>query len=89
MRPRESLDWETFSGSGFRGRDTVLEMDLAFDPTVNDNLSKAGSSSPNHHGEIVRKAKMLDKALPPFNYDITPKEERSIQLDKHFLEVFL
>ena len=85
MRLRDTMDWETFTGSGFRGRDIFLDMDLAFDPAVND--SQGGLLSQNHPNELVGKARNFEKTLPAFNRDITLMEKRAIQADKHFIEV--
>ena len=41
-----------------------------------------------HRKFLANKARSIEKSLPPFNFDITPREERPIQVDKQFLEVF-
>lgn len=85
QRVQQNLDWDTFSGSGFTG---LPDSHLAFDPTVNDSLSRGGLLSAEHIQDLAAKARSIEKALPPFNYDITPREEQSIQVDKQFFEVF-
>lgn len=86
LQRRESLDWDTFTGKGFVNLEA---MDLAFDPLIDHSvIDKDGVLSSMHRTEMAEKARQIEKALPPFNYDITPREERSVKVDKHFLEVF-
>lgn len=63
-------------------------MDLAFDPAVNDSARTSGILSESHRNFLAEKARNIEKYLPPFSYDITPREEHGIQIDRQFFEVF-
>jgi hypothetical protein len=65
-----------------------LDVDLNFNPGANDPLNKDDLLSEARAKLMAERARNIEKSLPPFNYDITPREERSIQVDKQFLEVF-
>lgn len=87
-KKHETIDWTTFENSGFQGRETFLDVDLNFNPGVNDPFNKEDLLSEARAKLISERARSVEKSLPLFNYDITPKEERSIQVDKQFLEVY-
>lgn len=87
-KKHETIDWTTFENSGFQGRESFLDVDLNFNPGVNDPFNKDDLLSEARAKLMATRARELEKRLPPFNYDITPREERSIQLDKQFLEVY-
>ncbi|KAK9899637.1 hypothetical protein P389DRAFT_207285 [Cystobasidium minutum MCA 4210] len=87
-RKHETIDWTTFENSGFQGRETFLDDDLNFNPGANDPVNKEDLLSEARAKLIAERGRNVEKSLPVFNYDITPQEERSIQVDKQFLEVY-
>lgn len=44
--------------------------------------------SEQHRKLVAAKAEAFEKTLPTFNWDIQPREEQSIRVDKQFFEVF-
>lgn len=90
FRKHETLTWDAFTGIGFAQAENEksLNLDLAFDPAVNDSVRAGGVLSEEHKTELAEKARQIEKFLPAFNYDITPREEQSLQVDRQFFEVF-
>ena len=88
QKKHETIDWSSFESSGFAGRETFLDTDLSFVVGANDLNKQDDLLSEQHKKLIAAKAKAFEKTLPPFTWDIQPREERSIQVDKQFFEVF-
>lgn len=87
----QTQDWDSFLGAGFEAHDKALAIDLAFDPNVNNDArfsSTSGLLSEEHRNLLAEKARRIEKNLPAFNYDITPREEKGVQIDRMFLEAF-
>lgn len=87
-RKYKTMDWSTFEGAGFTSEESALQMELLLDPAENGMTSANDVSSAKHRELLASRAKKLEKALPPFNYDITPSEDRAVQVDKLFFEVY-
>lgn len=87
-KKHETIDWSSFENSGFAGRETFLDADLSFDLSALDQSNHEDLLSEQHRKLVAAKAKAFEKTLPPFTWDIQPREERSIQVDKQFFEVF-
>lgn len=83
-----TMDWSTFEGMGFTSEDPSLTNQLNFDPSVNDALSGSGPASSEQRLALAKKALAIQQSLPPFHYDVVPHEERALQVDKAFFEVY-
>lgn len=80
----DTLDWEAFAGNGFAGRETYEPKELQF----NTDLSKTVTTWPSEKKELTKKLVKTNKALPPFPYDITPKEANPLFVDDNFFEAW-
>lgn len=80
----DTMDWDSFAGSGFLGRETYMPTDLQF----NTDFSKTVATWPNEKKMLSKKLTKTNKALPAFPYDITPVEQEPLFVDENFFEAW-
>ncbi|CAH7668603.1 hypothetical protein PPACK8108_LOCUS3125 [Phakopsora pachyrhizi] len=78
----DTMDWDSFAGNGFLGRETYLPNDLNF----NTDFTRTVSVWPEEKKVLSKKLIKTNKSLPAFPYDIRPVEENSIYVDENFFE---
>lgn len=78
------MDWSSFQGAGFAGRETFVPTDLQFSKTLEQTVV----SWPEEKKELARKLRKTDKSLPSFPYDVTPHEEQPVLVDDNFFEAW-
>ncbi|KAM0793218.1 hypothetical protein ACM66B_000685 [Microbotryomycetes sp. NB124-2] len=83
-RKRDTMDWNTFESMGFSGRDNLASVDLTF----NDRISTKVNTWPASQQILNKRLKEAEKLLPEFNFDTTPHEEGTIEVDSSFFEAW-
>ncbi|KAK4054880.1 hypothetical protein OIV83_000804 [Microbotryomycetes sp. JL201] len=83
-RKRDTMDWNTFESMGFSGRDNLTSVDLTF----NDRISTKVNTWPASQQILNKRLKEAEKLLPEFNFDTTPHEEGTIEVDSSFFEAW-
>ncbi|MBW0485347.1 hypothetical protein O181_025062 [Austropuccinia psidii MF-1] len=81
---RSTIDWDSFTGNGFLGRESYTPNDLEF----NTSFKETVTTWPTERKNITKKLAKVAEALPPFPYDITPVEQAQIYVDENFFEVW-
>ncbi|KAH9817836.1 hypothetical protein DFH28DRAFT_960877 [Melampsora americana] len=82
---RETMDWDSFAGNGFAGRETFTSKELLF----NTNVSNKVNNWSIEEKDISKKLSKTNKILPPFPYDIEPIELPKILVDDNFFEAWV
>ncbi|GAA5992010.1 hypothetical protein JCM10908_000695 [Rhodotorula pacifica] len=83
-RKRDTLDWSTFETAGFAGREMFSSSDLVF----HQNIGQRVTTWPSSQKDISQRIRETEKALPPFPYDTTPREEGRLKIDALFFEAW-
>ena len=81
---RSTLTWADFSTSGFTLSDSSLSSALQFSPPLSSSIS----TYPERAGDLTRKLKKTQKALPPFGWDTEPIMGGEELIEEAFLDVF-
>lgn len=81
---RQTLDWSTFTDSGFGGRETFSSTDLIF----RQNISAQVKTGPSQQQRLTQRLRETEAMLPAFPYDTTAQEIGRIQIDALFFEAW-
>ena len=79
-----TMDWSSFSGTGFLGRESFLDQDLSFDPAMEQDVG----AWPQQRSELNSSLRKTEKSLPAFSHDVTPHELQPIAVDAAFFEAW-
>ncbi|GAA93967.1 uncharacterized protein L969DRAFT_98315 [Mixia osmundae IAM 14324] len=80
----QTLDWSTFSSSGFSDRESYLPGDLDFDTKVSQSVDHW----PQERRDLTARMRKTEAGLPSFPYDITPREQGVVNVDELFVEAW-
>ena len=84
LSPPRTLTWADFSTSGFTLSDSSLSSTLQFSPPLSSSIS----TYPERAGDLTRKLKKTQKALPVFGWDTTPVMGSEEVVEEAFVDVF-
>ncbi|PLW23908.1 hypothetical protein PCASD_13481 [Puccinia coronata f. sp. avenae] len=84
---RETMDWDSFMGAGFLGRETFQATDLDFDASI-QHTAPPPISPPTSKRIIPKKLTKTSRNPTAFPYDTTPIELSSLFVDENFFEAW-
>ncbi|KAG0148230.1 hypothetical protein CROQUDRAFT_90562 [Cronartium quercuum f. sp. fusiforme G11] len=80
-----TMDWDSFAGNGFFGRETFIPNELEF----NSNLNQTIQNWPIEQKVLNKKISKASKHLPQLkSLDPLPQELKPILLDENFFEAY-
>lgn len=86
---RDTMDWDSFTGSGFIGRETYRPADLAFNSNIQMTAScPTPSSWPAAKKGISKKLIKNSRSPTVYPFDTTPSELPSLYVDENFFEAW-
>ncbi|KAH9456022.1 hypothetical protein Pst134EB_012243 [Puccinia striiformis f. sp. tritici] len=84
---RQTMDWDSFTGAGFIGRETYRPTDLDFNANIQKTPPPSTAPSCSKRG-LSKKLIKTSKAPSVFDYDTTPNELPSLFVDENFFEAW-
>ncbi|KNZ61524.1 uncharacterized protein VP01_1389g5 [Puccinia sorghi] len=84
---RETMDWDSFSGAGFLGRETYRPTDLDFKVDIQHTPPPSNPPSNSKKG-FTKKLIKNSRSPAAFPHDTTPIELPSILVDENFFEAW-
>ncbi|OAV98963.1 hypothetical protein PTTG_02473 [Puccinia triticina 1-1 BBBD Race 1] len=84
---RETMDWDSFTGAGFIGRETYQPADLDFNTNIS-NTPPPRITPPLPKKGISKKLIKNSRSPSVFAYDTTPIELPSLFVDENFFEAW-